>query len=127
MWSNAYIGIPYQVNEREMSALDCWGLVRQVYSNELGIELPSYDGYESTTDEKSFSDSFEQEISVWSPVGVPKEFDVAWCRIAGLECHTGIMLANGKMLHSMEGNDSCIVTVSNPAWQRRILRCYRIQ
>jgi cell wall-associated NlpC family hydrolase len=127
MWSNAYIGIPYQINGRDMNALDCWGLVREVYRNELGVDLPSYAGYESSTDEQSFADSFAEEVNVWNQVDVPQEFDVSWCRIAGIECHTGIMLANGKMLHAMEGNDSCIVTTTTPAWQRRILRCYRIQ
>jgi cell wall-associated NlpC family hydrolase len=126
-WTNAYIGIPYEINGREMNALDCWGLVRQVYSRELGIELPSYAGYNDSLDGDAFAAAFGQENSAWKEVeGAPKEYDVAWCRIVGVECHCGVILGNRLMLHSMEGVDSCIVSTSTPAWQRRILRCYRI-
>jgi cell wall-associated NlpC family hydrolase len=126
-WSNEYIGIPYEINGREMDALDCWGLVRQVYRRELGIKLPSYAGYESSTDAESFAEAFGQEVSAWTKVAEPCEFDVAWCRVMGIECHCGIVLGNGRMLHAMDGNDSCIVDLSSPAWKRRLLSCYRMQ
>ncbi len=126
-WSNAYIGIPYEINGRDMNALDCWGLVRQVYQRELGVELPSYSGYESSLDGDAFAAAFDQESAAWNTVSTSQEYDVAWCRIVGIECHCGIILGNGKMLHAMQGQDVCIVSTSTPAWQRRILRCYRRQ
>ena len=127
-WTNDYVGIPYEINGREMDALDCWGLVRQVYKRELGFELPSYADYEHSLDSKAFTAAFEQEREMWKTVAVPEEYDVAWCRIVGVECHCGVMLANGRMmLHAMEGQDICIVSTMTPVWQRRILRCYRLQ
>lgn len=127
-WSNSYIGIPYKLHGREMSGLDCWGLVRQVYRRELGVELPSYaESYEDTLDGEGFRAALENELPVWAKSDQPKEFDVAWCRIAGVECHTGIVLGGGRMLHSMLGGDSCIVKIDNPSWARRVQQCYRLR
>jgi cell wall-associated NlpC family hydrolase len=126
-WSNEYIGIPYELHGREMDALDCWGLVRQVYKRELGFELPSYSAnYEHTLDGDGFKISLETEMPSWQKVDRPIEFDVAWCRIAGVECHCGVILESGRMLHSMLGNDSCIVKIDNPSWDRRVQQCYRL-
>ena len=128
-WSNAYIGTPYEVNGRSMDALDCWGLVRQIYSRELGISLPSYrDRYEHSLDGEAFSDVFAEESSSWIPVDDPahwREFDVLWCRIVGIECHCGVFLGGEKMIHAMAGQDCCIVRTSTPAWARRVRQCYR--
>ena len=126
-WTNEYIGLPYKLYGRTKRGIDCWGLVRLVYSDRFGVELPSYSqNYSHTMDHEGFVKSFGEEIRRWTPVDEPEEFDVAWCRVAGIECHTGIMLGNGRMLHAMLGNDSCIVRVDNPAWQRRVLQCYRL-
>lgn len=36
-WVNAYVGIPYVPGD-----FDCWSLVRAVYRDQLGIELPDW-------------------------------------------------------------------------------------
>ena len=127
-WSNAYIGIPYQLHGRELDGLDCWGLLRAVYRNELGRELPSYaDAYENTLDEEGLTAAFRDVEGLWQPVSEPREFDAVWCRVAGIECHVGVMLEGAnRMLHAMLGTDSCIVRSDSPAWKRRVLQCYRL-
>lgn len=41
-WLNDYIGIPYEFAGRDMTGLDCYGLVKLVYHNEYGLELPDW-------------------------------------------------------------------------------------
>ena len=129
-WSNKYIGIPYVLNGREMDGLDCWGLVRQVYRQELRIELPSYAGrYESILDEEAFKECFNEGVGDWTPVeeNDRREFDAIWLKLVGIECHCGILLGSGRMLHASPGNDSHIVDITKTGWKRRITGCYRIQ
>ena len=126
-WTNQYIGIPYKLNGRNREGLDCWGLVRMVYGEQFNVSLPALNQqYEHPTDADGFGDAYELALPEWREVDEPQEFDVYWCRIAGIECHTGIALGNGQMLHAMQGNDSHIVNIRNPAWQRRIQKCYRL-
>ena len=126
-WSNDYVGIPYKLHGREIDGLDCWGLVRQVYARELRILLPSYEeSYFSTLDEEGFQEAFGNESLDWIPVtSTLREFDAVWCRIAGVECHVGVYVGSGKMVHAMLGNDSCLVSIDSTAWERRIVQCYR--
>lgn len=37
-----YIGIPYKFNGRDFNGVDCFGLVKLFYENELNITLPDY-------------------------------------------------------------------------------------
>ena len=127
-WTNDYIGIPYKLHGRERDGLDCWGMVRLVYAELCGITLPSLaEQYENPVDAEGFTQAHALTSPEWREVETPSEFDVFWCRIAGMECHTGIALGDGRMLHAMQGNDSHIVNLRNPAWERRVQKCYRLK
>lgn len=127
-WSADYVGIPYKINGRDRDGIDCWGLVRLVYQEQLGVEIPSYAGYYTDDkDHEGMATAFDEGLPDWESVSTPQEFDSIWLRILGIDCHTGIMLSNGRMLHAMIGADSCIVDISSRAWQRRVIGCYRLR
>lgn len=42
-WAAKYIGILFVEHGRTREGCDCWGLLRLVYREEFGIELPGYD------------------------------------------------------------------------------------
>ena len=50
MWWNRYIGTPFKAFGRTMEGCDCWGLLRIVYREAFGIELPSYVSDYTATD-----------------------------------------------------------------------------
>ena len=75
-WSAEYIGIPYQINGRDRDGIDCWGLVRLVYQEQLGKQIPSYAGYyDHAEDYDGFATAFDEGIADWQEVTEPKEFD----------------------------------------------------
>lgn len=41
-WINEYVGVPYKPGGATREGYDCWGLVRAVYREQLGIELPDW-------------------------------------------------------------------------------------
>lgn len=41
-WANDYVGIPYVVNGRDRTGLDCWGLLILAFREQRGIELPDW-------------------------------------------------------------------------------------
>ena len=41
-WLNDYIGLPYQLNGRGVSGVDCYGLLCLVFRDRLGVDLPDW-------------------------------------------------------------------------------------
>ena len=41
MQCSDYIGIPYKERGRDITGLDCWGLVHMYY-NDMGVTVPDY-------------------------------------------------------------------------------------
>jgi probable lipoprotein NlpC len=103
MWYDNYIGIPFVEKGRDDSGVDCWGLVRLVYANHLGIFLPSYiEAYESTLDRETLKDIIKTQAEYyWEEPKKPEEFDVIMLRMHGLVTHMGIVTKPGHMIHCM--------------------------
>ena len=74
-WTDRYVGIPFARRGRTRAGLDCYGLVRMVYSERLGIDLPEQQ-YE-TAAEAATCIRGERFGSQWRPVSRPAPYDVA--------------------------------------------------
>lgn len=106
MWYKEYLPIKFKENGRDRRGCDCWGLVRLIYREKLGIELPSYeDEYSDTCDRKTISSLYKEEKNNWKPVpkGSEKEFDVAVFKMLGLPTHVGIVMGANLVLHCERG------------------------
>ena len=118
-----YIGIPFE-------KMNCWELICHYYGSELGIVLPSHEkNYRDADDKKTISRLYESEIAskTWPRVENPKYPDVAVFRIAGYLWHAGLILNDGKMLHTQRGCDSVIESFRNARWKNRLYGFYRYQ
>jgi lipoprotein Spr len=117
-----YVGIPYKIHGREIDGCDCYGLVRLVYKNELGIELPNFldIGYENT--QKSFGKSIDlcKPVLDLKKVKEPMSYDIGLFYIRGIPSHIGIYI-DGGILHSTDKLGSVYVPLS------RFIRRYRIE
>lgn len=122
-WWNKYIGIPYKMMGCSMEGCDCWGLVRLVYKNEFGIDIPSV-----TID---MTDHANMELipmgldAMWDKTDNPQPGDVINFHVLGHDQHVGIVTAPGQMLHVFDnGHTSCIETYTSRKWKNRIAGIY---
>jgi cell wall-associated NlpC family hydrolase len=130
MWSNKYIGIPFVEHGRTADGLDCWGLVRLVYAEQLAIDLPSYDFYENTLDKSYISgtlkDADNKPFCVSVENGQEVAFDVIVFRLMGVPMHVAIVIGDGLMLHSQMGLGTHVSNYrTDKDWNRRLVGIYR--
>lgn len=124
-WAAKYIGIPFADHGATLAGCDCWGLVRMVYADVLGVHLVDFAAeYESSTDE-SAPRLIDKVRSGWLEVDHPLPLDVILLKIQGRPWHVGIVAAKNKMLHVTRGVDAVIDDYTRPMWARRIEGFYR--
>ena len=109
---------------------DCYGLVRLVYREELGIELPFLgDTYSTAYARNEVNDTVKQVASAdWNldvTGGNYKPFDVLVFRRGADEAHVALWIAPGWMLHILEGVDSCRERYDGIRWGRMLHRAIR--
>lgn len=125
---DSYIGIPYLAGGRDRAGLDCWGLLRTVYSEQLGIDLPSMqDAYITPADRRAIVDLINGGLPEWKLVEPAKErlFDAVLLRIARDACHVGLVAGHGLLLHVEDDRLSCIERYASPRIARRVVGFYR--
>lgn len=122
MWWGQYVGIPFADKGRDREACDCWGLVRLIYEEQLGVNLPSYaDDYANSDDREILHALIEAEKDAkWVEVKEPKPYDVIVMNMMGLPTHVGIVLNNRLMLHCMRGMNAVVEDFTNLKWRNRV-------
>ncbi|MEQ1938624.1 NlpC/P60 family protein [Mesorhizobium sp. CN5-321] len=122
---NRFVGLPWQDRGRTPHGCDCWGLLRLVYADALGICLPDHsNGYADTSD-GAISDLIGTGLSDWLPVvaGTERPLDAILIRQA--PWHVGVIVRRGLMLHMPENQTSCIEAYDTGRWSRRVEGIYR--
>lgn len=124
-----YIGIPFAEKGRSQKGADCWGLVKLVYSRQMGInDLPDFaEQYQHTRDKVNIPLLVDEEKQHWQPVASPQEGDVVVFNLAGIPIHVGVMIDPGRFLHVVRGTNACIEKISSPVWANRIAGFYRYE
>lgn len=123
-----YVGIPYADRGRTARGADCWGLVRLVYREQFGIELPSLDGrYASPTDSAGIAGAASDIMRCdWTLIELPEPGDVALMTIAGRPFHVAIVIPGNKFLHNPSAPQGAVIeSLSDPRWRRRVEGFYR--
>jgi len=125
-WAAPYIGLPYVENGRSLlDGSDCFGFIRGVYEQHLGILIPIYSDYENPKDTEGIISCITEEDSrdKWLeiPIDDRKEFDIIIFKFFSL--HVGIYLEGDYILHCRPMIGSCIETYF--IWRNRAIGCYR--
>lgn len=106
---------------RDETGVDCWGLVRLFYSQELGIELPEYSSVgHGINDEGELAKEIHARMQNWRQVETPEQGDCVLLNIAGAPTHIGIVVTKNTMLHVSKSSNSVIERFTGMKWQRRI-------
>lgn len=105
-WSAIYIGLKYEIGARGPDKVDCWGLLRLIYSDIYGIQLPEYPGItvaSALAQCKTFLEAKDDWILVDDP------FDGAAVAMSQKEIihHVGVYASadGGKIIHCWKGHN----------------------
>ena len=127
-WSN-YIGLPFEDGGRGPYHYDCWGLLRAVYMDRLGIALPSY-GEISARDLVRVARAMDAgKDDGWLPVNEPQALDVALMRSGSggrLVVHVGVMVDTQRLLHVEQATAAAVVPVTHYTVSGRIVGYRRL-
>lgn len=127
-WTDAYIGLPFLADGRDRAGLDCWGLVRLVYAERLGIDLPDKAGIyrdESRETLREIAAAMEEESRRWMLVDAPRYCDVILMHSGPLHCHVGLWVKRNTMLHVSAGIDSTVEPINGLIRRNTIIGYYR--
>lgn len=125
-WIEKYVGLPFLDLGRDTSGLDCWGLVKLIYGQELGIELPDYFTYSSVTDFEEVEATILRVKASWDKVEIPAEKDVVLFNCANQPLHVGVVVNRYQFLHSPQGDFTRIESFKSGIWNKRLEGFYRL-
>lgn len=125
-----YIGIPFLDHGCGFDGCDCYGLVRLVYRQELGIDLPHLGDCYSCAFSRGEVAPLVSSVAAESwAVDVtdkePEPFDVLVFSRGGMEYHVGLFVHGDMMLHAIDGTDACLEKWNGIRWKRQLTRRLR--
>ena len=93
------IGIPFRDGGRDMTGLDCWGLVRIIYDR-IGIDLPDY--RIAAADELAVHEEMLEQEPRWRRLERPEAGAVVLIANGetGRANHVGVYIGDGRMIHA---------------------------
>jgi len=121
-----YAGIPYKHQGRTSDGLDCWGLIKLIYKEMLGIEIldigEDYPDDWSWKGKDLFIENYQKQ---WDRRKVPEVFDVILINNGkGTANHAGVMLDKLRFIHCIRAG-VIVSKITDRIWQGRINGYFR--
>ena len=135
-WAAQYLNIPFRPKGRTREGVDCYGLVRLIYQEQLNIELPSYtEDYATIHDRIEIESVLRSEVGTrWKeiPLVTAKEFDGVIFRIEGRPTHFGLIVDSPRFIHAIrnegqQAEEGRVTTnlLTSLLWRNRIVSAVR--
>ncbi len=120
-----YLGIPYRHRGRDLSGLDCYGLIISIFED-AGISL--FDIEEEYTEDWAWKGKnlfIENAYLEWEQVKTPYFLDVVgFVNSKGVVNHAGVMLTSTKFIHTCKAG-TVISSLNDYRKKNRIAGFYR--
>ena len=97
-----FVGLPYADRGRDRAGVDCYGLLRLVYLEALGIELPCHaEDYVTAVDRREIASLIAGELDPWHRVEEvdARPGDALLMRNGRLASHVGVVAPRRRVLH----------------------------
>ncbi|MGR3376064.1 C40 family peptidase [Salipiger abyssi] len=123
-----FVGIPHADLGRDRSGADCWGLLRLVYAEDLGIALPGFaERYATCADHAGIAALIAEEARAgpWHPVTEIRPYDLLRFRVGRHDRHVAVAVDRWRMLHTHARSHAVIVRQSDPEWRDRFTGAFR--
>jgi cell wall-associated NlpC family hydrolase len=118
-WWSRYIGVPYE-------QMHCWALVRTVYADRLGIDLPEYGEIEAgNLVAVSRAIGHERANGPWLPAPNPVALDVCLMRGRSAIWHVGVMTDHRHLLHTERSSGVVRVRADDFKMRGRVVGFWR--
>ncbi len=120
-----YLGIVYQHHGRDLSGLDCYGLILKIFEDQ-GVRLwdihEDYDQQWSWMGKNLFIENYARE---WEKVTNPIFLDVVCFKNGkGVVNHAGVMLGENKFIQAVKAG-VVVSRLTDREWQKRFVGLYR--
>ncbi|APZ53145.1 C40 family peptidase [Salipiger abyssi] len=125
---SSFVGIPHVDLGRDRSGADCWGLLRLVYAEDLGITLPSLlEDYATCADHAVIAALMakHEQAGPWRPVEQIQPYDLLRFRVGRHDAHVAVAVDRRRMLHAHAGRHAVIVPRNTPEWRDRFTGAFR--
>lgn len=101
-WAVKYVGLPYLLGGRTEVGLDCWGLVRLVYQNQLGVTLPDFPGIAEENVLSISREVAKQSESMWRQIKHPEDLCAVAMGQGEALHHVGVWASGdgGRIIHA---------------------------
>ncbi len=102
-WALQYLGAPWVSGESGPAAYDCYGLVRAVYRDVRGVELPVVDVTQA--EPLRLRHAMQQQAGRWLDSPFPVDMGVVLLSHGKHPHHVGLWAAvdGGRVVHAVEG------------------------
>jgi len=129
---NKYIGIPYKTGGREINGADCFGLVKLIFKDLKGIDLPDFTDLvydKDTWDEDNHIlhhiNNFKSGYGFFTVDPPYQQFDCLIFAESRSADHIGVYIGDGKFLHTNEERSSMIGKLD--IWSRKLYTTLRFK
>lgn len=120
-----YLPVPYKHQGRDLSGLDCYGLIISIYAD-LGIKL--FDIEEDYAPDWSWKNKnyfLENAHKDWEEVRSAKLFDVVGFKNSkGTMNHAGVMLDENRFINTCKAG-TVVCKLTDATWVKRLAGFYR--